>query len=64
MDNMLLRSAIAIGFFLPSLAHAHGDDDVTVVSFIGPLIALLVFALVVSVGKMMIRVILEGAKHS
>ena len=40
---------------LPGLALAHGDDHVTVASFFGPVLGLLAFMLVVSLGKAIIR---------
>jgi hypothetical protein len=39
----------------PGLAWAHGDDDVTVVSFLGPLILVAVLAAGLSIGRPLIR---------
>ena len=56
MRSMLWRRAgDTILFFIPSLAYAHGDDNVTAASFIGPVVALLVFATVVGLGKIVLR---------
>ena len=40
---------------LPALAYAHGDDDITAASFIGPMVGLIVFAAVVGLGKAFLR---------
>jgi hypothetical protein len=42
-------------FLFPSLAWAHGDDDVTAVSFLGPLVLVAVVAAGVSIGRPLIR---------
>lgn len=42
-----------LGF--PAVAVAHGDDHVTAASFVGPLLGLLVFVVVVSVGRAIVR---------
>ena len=47
--------AVVVGMSLPGLALAHGDDNVTVASFFGPVLGLLAFMLVLSAGKAIIR---------
>ena len=42
-----------LGF--PALAVAHGDDHVTAASFVGPLLGLLVFVVVLGVGRTIVR---------
>ncbi len=48
-------SAVVVVISLPTLALAHGDDHVTVANFFGPVLGLLAFMLVLSVGKAIIR---------
>lgn len=61
MHGMLLRSVELIVLIQPALAYAHGDDNVTVASFIGPTVALIVFVAVVGLGMALLRVIINRA---
>lgn len=45
--------------FLPGLALAHGDNNVTVATFIGPMLALVVLVTVVGLGKAVLRTIVR-----
>lgn len=65
-DSLLWKSVsltwVGLGtFWLSALAYAHGDDDVTAASFIGPLVSLLVFVTVVGLGKALLRAIVKKA---
>ena len=40
---------------LPAMALGHGDDNVSVEGFFGPILGLLTFMVVVGVGKAIIR---------
>jgi len=51
----------AFMIFWPRDAFAHGDDTVTAVTFIGPMLAVVVFASVVGIGRAVIR-ITRGAR--
>lgn len=55
MHDLLLRSVGKIILFWPAPAYAHGDDDVTAASFMGPVVAVLVFVTAVGLGKALIR---------
>jgi hypothetical protein len=48
-------------FLLSTLAHAHGDDDVTAASFVGPLVGFFVFVIVVGLGKALLRAVVKKA---
>ncbi len=61
MQNMLWLSMMVLGLFLPALAYAHGDDEVTAASFIGPLVVFFVFVTVVGLGKAILRMIIRRA---
>ena len=52
-----LGGLLALLMLWPGEAFAHGDDHVTAVSFIGPMLALSVVILVVGIGRAAIRVI-------
>ena len=53
---------VTAGIFLFSpLVYAHGDDNVTVASFIGPLLAFFVFVTVLSLGRALLRMIIKKA---
>jgi hypothetical protein len=48
--------SLVIGHWLvPDVAWAHGDDNVTAVSFLGPLILVAVVAAGVAVGRPLVR---------
>jgi len=50
----------SIGILLWStLAYAHGDDDVTAATFIGPMVAFIIFVVVVGLGKAFLRMIIR-----
>jgi hypothetical protein len=60
MGNALSRvigiwSLIIGHLFIPGSAWAHGDDDVTAVSFLGPLVLVAVLAAGLSIGRPVIR---------
>ena len=59
MRDLLLPSVGKIILFWPGLAHAHGDDNVTAVSFIGPLVAFFVFVIVVGLGRVILRMMVR-----
>jgi hypothetical protein len=40
---------------IPDVAWAHGDDDVTAVSFLGPLLLVAVLAIGLSLGRPLVR---------
>lgn len=61
MRDLLLCSVWLAVLPLPSLAYAHGDDSVTVASFIGPMLGLIVLVAVVSLGKAFLRRIVKRA---
>lgn len=65
-DSLIHRATLIIwvsgGIFLSSpLVHAHGDDNVTVASFVGPLVGFFAFVTVVSLGKALLRAIVKKA---
>jgi len=43
------------------MVHAHGDDNVTVASLIGPLVGFFVLVTVVGLGKALLRAIVKKA---
>lgn len=59
MHGLLSRSLSEVIPFLPSLAYAHGDDNVTAASLIGPAVAIIVFVTVVGLGKAFLRMIVK-----
>ena len=61
IHDVLSLSIGKIFLFLPALAYAHGDDDVTAASFIGPMVAVIVFMLVVGLGRMLLRMVIKRA---
>lgn len=63
MHDVLSLSIQIILLFSPSLAYAHGNDDVTVASFIGPTVAIIVFVTVVGLGRALLRMIIKEAKE-
>ena len=64
-DSLIRRAAFIIWvsgiFFSSPLVYAHGDDNVTAASFIGPLVGFFVFATVVGLGKTLLRMIINKA---
>jgi len=66
--DCLIRRAILIiwvsgGIFLSSpTVYAHGDDNVTVASFIGPLVGFFVLVTAVGLGKALLRTIVKKAQ--
>ena len=64
-DSLIRRATLIIwvsGIFLPSsLVYAHGDDNVTVASFIGPLVGFFVLVTVVGLAKALLRAIVKKA---
>jgi len=66
LDSLIRRATFIIsvsgGIFLSSpMVHAHGDDNVTVASFIGPLVGFFVLVTVVGLGKALLRAIVKKA---
>ena len=59
MRTVLSLSVAGLTFLAPSLVYAHGDDRITVTSFIGPIVAFTVFVLVVGLGRTLIRTIIK-----
>jgi len=59
--ELLLRSLFKVVPSLPALAYAHGDDDVTAASFIGPLVGFFVLVTAVGLGKALLRAIVKKA---
>ena len=59
--NTFLIWVTAEIFLFSPLVYAHGDDNVTAASFIGPLIGFFVFATVVGLGKALLRMIIKKA---
>ena len=55
MQDLFSPSLVKLVLFSPALAYAHGDDNVTAASFIGPMVGLIVFAAVVGLGKAFLR---------
>lgn len=57
--NLLARvwSAASLGMLMlmPTLASAHGDDDVTAATFIGPMLAFVTVVSVVGISRALIR---------
>ncbi len=45
----------ALWVLMPVLAWAHGDDEVRVNSFLGPILAVLTIFILVPIGKVVIR---------
>jgi len=65
-DSLIRRATFIIwlsaGIFLSSsLVYAHGDDNVTVASFIGPLVGFFVLVTAVGLGKALLRTIVKKA---
>jgi hypothetical protein len=46
-------------FFFPSLALAHGDDDVTAATFVGPMLAFVTIVTVVGLGRLLLRALVK-----
>ena len=42
---------------MPTLAFAHGDDEVTTATFIGPMLAFVMVVSVVGIGRALIRAV-------
>lgn len=61
MRTALSHSVAGLAFLIPCQVYAHGDDEITVASFIGPAVAFLVFAAVVGLGKVLLRMITKRA---
>lgn len=59
MHDVLSLSVGKIVPFLPALAYAHGSDDVTVASFIGPTVAVIVFVAAVGLGRTLLRMLIR-----
>lgn len=59
--NTFLLWVTAGIFLFSSLVYAHGDDDVTVASFIGPLVGFFLLVAVVGLGKALLRAIVKKA---
>jgi len=46
-----------LALLFPALAHAHGDDNVTLATFFGPMLGLTVLVTVVGIGRAVIRAV-------
>ncbi len=49
---------VAVLFFR-RLALAHGDDDVTAATFVGPMLAVIVVVTVVGLGRLLLRALVK-----
>lgn len=47
--------AAGLWMLMPTLAAAHGDDEVTAVTFIGPMLAFVMIGSVVGISRALIR---------
>jgi len=45
--------------FFPSLTLAHGDDDVTTATFVGPMLAFVTVVTVVGLGRFLLRALVK-----
>ncbi len=55
-----LLGAVGAGMLLfPGLAFAHGDDDVTAATFIGPMLAFVTVVTVVGLGRLLLRALVK-----
>jgi len=60
-DRRIVAGLIGLLILSPTLASAHGDDHVTMVSFIGPMVGFVVLVSVVGIGKAVIRAVRGNA---
>lgn len=51
----IVAGLVGLLILSPTLASAHGDDDVTMVSFIGPMLGFVVLVSVVGIGRAVVR---------
>lgn len=56
-----LIGVTALSLLTPLLAWAHGDDEIRLDGFVGPVLALMILFTVVPAGKMVIRRIKKGS---
>jgi len=56
-DRRIVAGLVGLLILSPTLASAHGDDHVTMVSFIGPMVGFVVLVSVVGIGKAVIRAV-------
>jgi len=55
-----LLAAVGAGMLLfPGLAFAHGDDDVTAATFVGPMLAVVTVVTVVGLGRLLLRAMVK-----
>ncbi len=52
---------IDLSLLTPLLAWAHGDDEIRLDGFVGPILALMILLTIVPVGKLVIRRIKKGS---
>lgn len=57
-----LGGLVGLILLWPGLAFAHGDDEVTAASFVGPLLALVICVTVVGIGRTVIRVVRRNSE--
>jgi hypothetical protein len=55
----LVGTMLVAVFFFPSLALAHGDDDVTAATFVGPMLAFVTIVTVVGLGRLLLRAVVK-----
>ena len=55
-------SAASLWMLMPTLAFAHGDDEVTAATFIGPMLAFVMVVSVVGIGRALIRAVKANKK--
>lgn len=64
--NLLARvwSAASLGMLMlmPTLASAHGDDDITATAFIGPMLAFVMVVSLVGISRALIQVVKGNRK--
>ena len=53
----VVAGLLGLLMLFPALAHAHGDDDVTLATFFGPMLGFVVLVSVVSLGRVVIRAV-------
>lgn len=57
--SRLVGTVLAAVVFFPSLALAHGDDEVTAATFVGPMLAFVTVVTVVGLGRLLLRALVK-----
>ena len=55
----LVGTVLVAVLFFPGLAVAHGDDDVTAATFVGPMLAFVTVVTVVGLGRLLLRALVK-----